>query len=295
MNIVKKNVKGKEYFYLEHSYREKEDVKKESLYLGKKIPRNIEDLKKELMLKVNKNKWHNSLNQIKKNYNQLLNSLPKTAKLKLASNFSTKFTYNTNRIEGNTLSLKDTARLLEDGILPKNKSMRDVQEINAHQEVFKQILSEKQDLSLKLVLSWHKSLLETTDKEIAGKIRNHEVAISGSKFEPPRSDEVSYLLRKFFMWYNNNKKSIHPVELAVLAHLKFVTIHPFTDGNGRISRLIMNFILHKNEFPLLDIEYKNRAQYYNSLERSQIKMDDSPFLNFAIKKYLKEYKKYLKK
>jgi Fic family protein len=105
--------------------------------------------------------------------------------------------------------------------------------------------------------------------------------------------ELESLLKEFFDWYQNIKKKTHPVELAALVHLKFVTIHPFTDGNGRISRLMMNFVLKRNEFPLMDISYNKRNSYYNSLERSQINKEDSIFVQWFFRRYLEEYKKYI--
>ena len=91
-----------------------------------------------------------------------------------------------------------------------------------------------------------------------------------------------------------NKKKVHPAELAASVHLKFVTIHPFGDGNGRISRLIMNFVLKDNNFPLLDIPYTKRTSYYNVLERSQINKDENIFIQWFFRRYLAEYKKYLR-
>ena len=105
----------------------------------------------------------------------------------------------------------------------------------------------QKDISLQLLLEWHRILLKETKADIAGKIRKHQVAISGSKFMPPFPAEVYPLLREFFSRYEKNKSKLHPVELAALVHLKFVTIHPFSDGNGRISRIIMNFVLHKKD------------------------------------------------
>ncbi|MBU1604892.1 MAG: Fic family protein, partial [Nanoarchaeota archaeon] len=242
--------------------------------------------------KINQKVWFDDLNKIKKNFFEEFKSFPKSAKKKYVENFLIKFTYNTQRIEGSTLTLKETARLLEDGITPRNKPFKDVKETEAHKLVFESMFEEKEDLSLKLVLNWHKKLFETVDLEIAGNIRNNPVAIAGSKYEPPQAVELDYLLRKFFQWYNNNKEEKHPVELAALVHLKFVTIHPFTDGNGRISRLLMNFILNRNGFPMLNIEYSNRTAYYNALERSQTKEQDRIFVQYLIKRYLKEYKNY---
>lgn len=139
---------------------------------------------------------------------------------------------------------------------------------------------------------WHKRLFESTKSDIAGIIRQHQVAIAGSKFMPPFTAEIYPLLSEFFKWYNKNKDKIHPVELAALVHIKFVTVHPFTDGNGRLSRLMMNFVLHQYEFPLLNIHYVDRTGYYNALERAQIKKEDNVFVQWLFRRYVKEYGRY---
>jgi Fic family protein len=107
--------------------------------------------------------------------------------------------------------------------------------------------------------------------------------------------ELDTLIKEFFDWYNKEKKVLHPAELAALIHLKFVTIHPFTDGNGRISRLMMNFVLKKFNFPMLDIPYTKRSSYYNALERSQVNKDENIFIQWFFRRYLAEYKGYLRK
>ena len=106
---------------------------------------------------------------------------------------------------------------------------------------------------------------------------------------------VGPLLKDFILWYDSSKNKLHPVELAAMVHLKFVRIHPFGDGNGRISRMLMNFILHKNGFPMLDISYKNRSSYYTALERSGQQQDDLIFVRHIIFRYMKGYKKFIKK
>lgn len=155
------------------------------------------------------------------------------------------------------------------------------------------MLKHSKDLNLQVILQWNRILLSETKPDIAGKIRNHEVAISGSKFMPPLAIELDALLNEFFDWYNKNKSKLHPVALSALVHLKFVTIHPFSDGNGRVSRLMMNFILNKHGFPMLDIPYENRNGYYTALERSQIKQEDKIFLQWFFKRYLKEHKRLI--
>ncbi len=190
--------------------------------------------------------------------------------------------------------MRETADLLERGITPQTKPTRDIKEAEAHKKVFYEMMSYKKELSLQIILYWHKRLFEQTAPEIAGKIRQYQVAISGSKFLPPLSVEVYSLLEEFLKWYQNNKGKIHPVELAALVHLRFVTIHPFSDGNGRMSRLLMNFVLYKRNFPLLDIPYENRSSYYTALERAQVKGQENIFVQWLFKRYIKEYSRFLK-
>ena len=294
MVIIKKIKKEKSnYYVLAHNYREGNKVKTLSTYLGKEKPNNEEELKRKFMQEFYKKRFLKDLDKIKKNFNREYESFPKSAKEKSKENFAVKFTYNTQRIEGSTLTLKETANLLEEGITPSFKPLRDVKEAETHKKVFFMMLENEKNLNRQIILEWHKELLKETKNDIAGKIRNHNVAISQSKFKPPMHIELESLLKEFFDWHNKNKSKTHPVELAGLVHLKFVTIHPFTDGNGRISRLMMNFILKKYKFPLLDIPYTKRTSYYNALERSQIKNDDSIFIQWFFKRYLQEYKKYI--
>jgi len=292
---IKEIKKGtKKYYYLVHSFRKGGKINKKQIYLGDSIPKDIEKKKKEFIQEFYSEKFLKDLNKIGKNFSKEYKSLPDSAKEKSRDNFLIKFTYNTQRIEGSTLTLKETANLLEHGITPNSKPVKDVKEAELHKKVFFEMLDYKKELNLSIILKWHKTLLGETKPDIAGKIRNHNVAIAQSKFKPPIFVELNALLNEFFKWYQKEKDNINPVELAALVHLKFVTIHPFTDGNGRISRLIMNFILKKNKFPMLDIPYKKRTSYYNALERSQIKKEDGIFIQWFFRRYLLEFKEYLK-
>lgn len=294
VTIKKKVFKGQSYYYLQHSIRNGTRVLKKEIYLGRKIPSNIEQIKKSFLDDIYRKRWYADVDKIKHKFSKEQKAMPKSVREKQLQNFVTKFTYDTQRIEGSTLTHMETAALLERGITPKGKPFRDAQEAEAHRDLFYELLKSKKELSLQLVLKWHWKLFEKTKPDMAGKIRKYQVAISGSKFIPPSPIEVFPMLTEFFQWYNKNKNTLHPVELAALAHLKFVTIHPFGDGNGRISRLITNFILNTKNYPMLDIAYEARNSYYNALERSQIKKVDTTFLMWFVKKYLKEYKRYLK-
>lgn len=293
VSIKKKQIGKQTYYYLEHTVRHKGKIQKRGKYLGKKLPKNIEDMKKELLSEIYAEKWFPSFDGIKRNYSEERRLMPKTAREKEIQIFSITFTYDTNRIEGSKLTLRETANLLEKGVTPKAKPLDDIKEAEAHKNVFYDVLDYKKDLSLQIILYWHKELFESTKTDIAGKIRQHQVAIAGSKFLPPFPAEIYPMLREFFRWYDKNKNKLHPVELAALVHLRFVTIHPFTDGNGRISRLMMNFVLHKRKFPLLNIHYDSRASYYNALERAQTKEQDNIFVQWFFRRYVKEHKRYL--
>lgn len=292
--IKKKMVKGQTYYYLEHSMRDGKKVQKKEVYLGRKIPTNIDEIKKSMLDGIYREKWYSDVDRIRKNYSRNQKIMPKSIREKELENFATSFTYDTQRIEGSTLTRRETADLLERGIAPKNKPMRDAQEAEAHRDLFFEILKSKKDLSLHEIMEWHWKLFSKTKPDIAGKLRTYQVGIGDSKFMPPSPVEVYPMLTEFFRWYNKNKNILHPVELAALAHLKFVTIHPFGDGNGRITRLVMNFILNRKSYPMLDIPYEGRNSYYNALERSQVKEEDRIFLQWFAKKYIKEHKRYIK-
>lgn len=286
--VRKKKIKGYDYFYLVRSVRTGNKVKKIEKYLGKKKPTK-EQLEKfnvsvsEYLLEGDIKK----IEKIKQNFNKEYKQLSKIAKEKFINGFSIKFTYNTNRIEGSTLTLRETRLILVDKIMPKGKTTREVKEAENHAEAFNYMLQERGDLNMEFILKIHSILLKGID-ENAGKIRKENVGIYGTFFKPPHYKELNYELKAFFEWYKQ-AKILHPFELACLVHLKFVTIHPFTDGNGRISRLLMNFILKKYGYPMLDIPYEDREDYYEELESCQLDKIENPFVTYCLREYLKQY------
>lgn len=293
--IRKRKVGGDSYYYLEHSMREGGKVEKKELYLGKEIPKNIEEIKKKFLFEAYGGKLLAKFDEIRANFAKEQKKMPQSAKEEETRNFMVRFTYDTNRIEGSRITLRETANILERHITPGGKPLRDIKETEAHAKVFYEMLAQKKELTYNLILNWHRLLLGETKPDIAGKIRGYQVAISGSRFMPPAPVEVYPLMKEFFSWYERSRGKIHPVELAGLAHLRLVTIHPFGDGNGRISRLAMNFILNRHGFPMLNIPYEKREGYYKALERAQTKKDSQVFLNWFFKRYLKEHQRFLKR
>ena len=292
--VRKKKLKGHTYYYLVHSVRKGNKVRKKEIYLGHNIPKNIAEIKMKLLHDIQREKWYFEIDKIQKNFSKAQRTTPRSVREKELLNFAVRFTYDTQKIEGSTLSRRETLELLERQISPSKRPLSDVREAEAHRDLFYEIVGSRKDLSLQMIIDWHWKLFKQTKPDIAGKIRHYQVAIGGSKFKPPLPVELFPMLTDFFRWYHRNKSRLHPVELAAIAHLKFVTIHPFGDGNGRVSRLIMNFILIKRGYPMMDIEYERRNRYYNALERSQTINEDRIFLQWFAKNYINENNRYLK-
>ena len=293
VTLKKRITKGKAAYYLSHTYRQKGKVRYKETCIGEKIPSNIDSIRHEFMQGIYKEKWFGTFESIKKAHADELAKTPSSARKKNLESFTVRFTYDTSRIEGSKLTLRETGALLLDGISPKDKPINDVKEAEGHRKAFYDMLAYKGDLSIGIVLAWHKKLLNETKPDMAGKIRDYNVYISNSTFKPPSALEVQSYILEFFRWYAHSEPKTNPVELVALAHLKFETIHPFGDGNGRIGRLIMNFILRKHGYPMLNIEYRDRRGYYKALEKSQTKKDEGPFVLWFFKKYVKDNQGYL--
>lgn len=293
VSVVSRRKGNQTYYYLKHHVRNRQ----KEIYLGRTIPDNIEEIKQEFLLNFYREEWLPALQKIRQGYIKERKKMPKSAVEKELETFSIIFTYNTQRIEGSTLTLKETALLLEEGIAPANKPIRDIKEAEAHRKLFFEIINNinRIEFSLETILIWHRKLFIETKPDIAGRIRDHQVRIGASKFIPPRPEVLRLLLKEFVRWYNKNgkNKELNPAELAALVHFKFVTIHPFTDGNGRISRLMINYVLYKFGYPMHDIDYSDRRSYYTALERSNVKHNDVIFLKWVMSRYIKSNKKYL--
>jgi Fic family protein len=281
----------KKYFYLEHTLRNGTKFRNKRLYLGDSLPKNIDEIKERFLCELFDGLYGTQLSAIKEAFNKEFKSYPRSGRDKYLESFMVKFTFNTARIEGGTLSLKETADLLQEQKTPSNKSMKDVKEVEAHKRVFYEMLDHENKLNMATVLHWHRELFRDTDAEIAGRIRRHPVAIARSKTELPLPAELDALLNEFFKWYSRAYGNANPVILAALVHLRFVSIHPFSDGNGRISRLMMNHTLYSQGYPMLNIEYSNRNAYYTALERSQTTHQEQIFMNYLVKRFIKSYGK----
>ena len=289
MRIAKKHG----YYYLQHTYKKGQKVISKEKYLGKEVPKNIKQIEEEFLRKIEGETLFKRFNRIKESYQKEWKKYPESIKKKIKEELTISFTYNTNAIEGSTITLDETRELIKSRISP-NKPLSDIQETLNHARIFIDIIEHKyKDLSLDLIIKWHKEIFKESKSDIAGKRRDYLVKVGD--YLAPDWQDLPKLLKEFFEWYNKNKNKIHPVELAARVHYKFVKIHPFGDGNGRIGRLIMNFILNREKYPILMIEYKKRASYYRALNKADKKKSDWEFLKYFYRRYISYYKRYLEK
>ena len=283
MRIIKRKKGNKEYFYLQHSFRKDGKVITREKYLGSKIPEKIEEIKREFA-KEGQKILYEKLEKIKSNFQKEWKQIPESVKEKEKQEIAIAFTYNTNAIEGSTITLEEAREIIHDKISP-NKPLRDVKETEAHSKVFLEMLERKEKISNKLLLKWHKDIFGGTKLDIAGKYRDYLVKI-GNHIAPDWQD-VKKLMTQLVKFINEEK--INLVELSAIAHYRFEKIHPFGDGNGRIGRLLMNHILWHSGYPMLIIEYKKRKSYYRALKRQE-----QDFVNYFLRRYLSVHKKRVK-
>jgi Fic family protein len=288
--ITRKTINGKEYAYLRYSYREGGKARFIEMAAGTHettlfIPA---ETKQKFVVKVFTKRWLERVEAIKKEYAQILSRYTPLTQERFFDDFGVRFTHNTNKIEGSTLTFFNVKNILVNNASPSNKPVDDVTEAQTHMNVYRGLLHEQRELSLGLILEWHASLFGITKPAIAGSIRNGIILISGSKHVPPPSRaEVDDNLDRMMRWYTRYKEELHPALVACLMKLKFVSIHPFEDGNGRVSRVIMNYLLHKNGYPMFDIDFKLRMGYYKALEQANVNEEDLHFVHWFFTQYIK--------
>ena len=207
----------------------------------------------------------------KKQHLQTSRPLPAIALNKIRESLSIEWTYNSNSIEGNTMSLRETQMVLQEGITVKGKSLREHFETHNHDKAIDylySIINETYILRSIDILSLHGLVLRSIEEDFAGRIRNGGVRITGANFTPPNANKVPDLLDELIDFINTNPLNLNAIELATIFHHKLVWIHPFFDGNGRTVRLSMNLLLMRCGFPPAIILKNDRKKYYEALNQA---------------------------
>ena len=207
------------------------------------------------------------------------------------------FTYTSNAIEGNTLSLSETKIIIEDGITIGGKPVKDHLEVigqaNAYDLLF-DIAQNEKDITEQTILNLHHMLYNNIDEAKAGKYRGCNVLITGSEYELPKHDKLPELMKEFCAEIPVKKENLHPVEFSAWLHERLVSIHPFIDGNGRTARLIMNLALLQAGYNIITIPTVVRNDYIFGLQEAQLKNNIQPFTNFISEMVLEAQKEYLR-
>lgn len=302
--VESKPVGRSKYFYLVENIRYKGGWKKFRTYIGKNLSRREIEKNRETFLPRLKRKIDEhlkrtdtlrsiiseddlrALEKMREKYRRL-SGQSSVVRERYYEWFVTTFTYNSNAIEGSTITLRETSMILFDKITPPNRTLRGVREVENHKRAFDYLLAYKGDISRAFVLRLHRVLTDgILSGEESGKFRKVQVFVRGAEEIPPKPEKVEEEFKMLMKWYRRNKKKYHPAVVASYLHTAFEGIHPFVDFNGRTGRLLLNFVLLKNNFPAIDIRNKEKGKYYDAIKRS-LKGDLAPFTKLVIK-YIKD-------
>jgi Fic family protein len=296
MSFIEKQRHGNTtYYYLVKSVRTSAtEVKKVRIFLGTKVPphEKLQTLFRELERKTPKPysaKWLPSdiVERIEDLHASVtvFRSFPESV---VPEDFLVRFTYNTNAIEGNPLTLRQTALILSENITPQGVKTDDVIEVMNGKDAWEFVRGYKSIASEGFIKNVQYEVTKNTKCRLQGKYRDTEVRIGGSDWIPPKANEVPGLMKGGMREYAGLKRTLHPLELAAWLHNKIAQIHPFTDGNGRTARLAMNWILMRKRFPPVIIDVRNKEEYYRVIEAAD-KGDQKPFCVFFAKQMLEQY------
>lgn len=229
----------------------------------------------------------------------ILRPLSEEALRKIQDALDIEYTYESNRIEGNTLTLQETALVVNEGVTISGKSMREHLEAINHTEAIsyiKDIAKQDIEISERTIKEIHALILHGIDRENAGRYRTVPVMISGSAHMPPQPYLIEKQMEDFMIRFKQmEKEMVHPVLVAAYLHGELVRIHPFIDGNGRTSRLLMNLYLLRNGYVIITLKGSNdeKVNYYMALEKSHTEHLPEDFQKLVVEAEIAALRKYL--
>lgn len=228
-----------------------------------------------------------------------LRPLPMEALKKIEDALAIEYTYESNRIEGNTLTLQETELVVNEGVTIAGKSMREHLEAINHAEAIdyiKDFARSGIEISERTIKEIHALILHGINRENAGRYRSVPVLISGSRHIPPQPYLIDKLMEDFMIRYREMEgEKVHPVLIATYLHDELVRIHPFIDGNGRTSRLLMNLYLLRNGYVIVNLKGtdESKSVYYTALEASHIEKCPEAFQKLVAEAAIASMRRYL--
>lgn len=311
--IQERKSKGIIYLYLDKSIRIGKKVVKLSKYIGRKSDLSekminaemkkfaLEIDKKTVSLLVSQANKKYSLNhpftidEVRKieemnlKYREIKKSLNKKDWIDIKKRFVANFVFESNALEGNSLTLKNFSEIVFENRVFSTADLREVYDAKNSYDVFSRIFSTKKNLTESSIINLHKKIMKNIDGRVGyKKVPN---LILGRNIELTSPENVAQEMKKLIKWYQENKEKVYPLELAFKFHHKFEKIHPFADGNGRIGRMLLNFILIKKGYYPVIIRKTNRNRYFRSLQAADLK-SYMPLMRFALEKAKGTYKKF---
>lgn len=298
-------------YYLAHSFRDNGKIRKIRRYLGANLQKERlkalrEQAERSIMQQLEayrrmSDPLHAALSEREK---REIETLIAKGELRIAhlseeewTRFTEAFTYDTNAIEGSTITAAEVRGILERNQWP-DKPKGDISETYGVAEAVRYIRGTKERISLNLIKKLHLMVFRNS-KPFAGKFRGRGIEVvvadrwGNVVHRGAPQGKVPSLLRELAEWYEKNRRKYHPIVLAAVVHNQFENIHPFQDGNGRVGRLLLNYVLLKHGMPPVNIELKNRGEYYSALQAYQKQGDIRPTIKLIIKEY-RELRKCLK-
>jgi Fic family protein len=298
--IERFKVKGNTYYKLVHTVREKDKITHKTKYLGKILPpkERLIQIEKEFLKEIKGQRYKylsvedfQKIEQKKEKSNQETKNLSPLERKNRLEEFIIRFTYDSSKLSGVNITLRQTYLILREGIMPNDfKNLKTVKELENHEKGIIAITKYKGKLDLRFIKKLHTILMLGVDDSIAGKLRselNRNVKLAGTSYVPPKWDDLDKEIDNFFRWYKSENRQLHPLEISALVHLKIISLQPFVDGNSRLSRLLMNWVLWKRGYPLVDIPIEELENYYSALDKYQIEKDEKPFVAYIKERYFK--------
>jgi len=293
--VYKKIVGGEPYYYLRASERKgRRVIAKDLAYLGNSIgdvrknlnnlPQYKEDIRKAYKtmrrflesnhylekvatLKLKKDEFleykQAGVEACRLHYNNVFKKQDESTRREILKNFVIEFAFNTTSIEGNTIKLSEARKLLEEGKTPKEKTLREIYDLQNTERVLFGLFESRRKLSHELITEIHSNLMENIDNREG--YRTRDVRVIKANFEATPAPYVGTDMGLLLKWYNKSEKKMHPLVLATIFHHKFEKIHPFMDGNGRVGRMVLNYILMRKGYPPVIIHKKSRSDYLDAL------------------------------
>jgi len=282
VSVTYKTINGKKYLYAEYSFRLPDGkIKKISKLIQKKegkgdkivkdyfLKKQIEAYQKYALENYKKDIIFNEeqikkLEQMKVEYREIMKRFTKKQIKDILDRFTINFTYESNAIEGNSLTLKDVTLILEENIVPKDKDLREVYETRNTREAHELLFSNKIKINVKDIIKLQEVIVKDTGVSMGFKKLPNYITMRNLETTPP--GKVEQEIKQLIKWYGDNKNKLHPLRLATEFHARFEAIHPFEDGNGRAGRVLLNAILLEHKYPPLIIRKTARVAYFSSLE-----------------------------